>query len=226
MSYSLGWLDSETIVLADRQWEHPATNLRAINVNSGQISPVFDDFFMNAFLLPDMQLLFYNVFEGSIYFPEAPTEMEQGIYLKNFGEGQLNLLLSSKTVYLVDWFPEIEKFLVFDQDKAYLYTLDGEIAWELPQTRSVFPSPDGDYVLVGKDPQLEIYDIEGTLQWSTPTSSSDQVLWLPDSSGFLHFGDSDLGVFVSLYQESENWQALILDNVIWTDYSYSYFILE
>lgn len=226
MSISLGWLDSETIVIEDRQWEHPATNLRAINLNTGQIIPVFDDFTMDSFLLPDMQLLFYNIYEGSIYFPEAPTEMAQGIYLLNFGEGQLDLLLPSKSAYLVDWFPALEKFLLFDEGAAYFYDLAGEVTWETRPTRDIFPSPNGKYILIGNDPLLEIYNSQGILVWSTPASSSDRVVWLPDSSGFLHFGDSDLGIFVSLYRESSGWQAEILDNIIWTGYDYNYFILE
>ncbi len=226
LSYSLGWLDFGKIVIGDRNWEAPPSNMRAYDVNSGEIINVFDDFSATAILLPEWVFLFDNVYEGSIYFPEAPTEMEQGIYKKQLGDGDLELLLPSKSAHLINWFTELERFLVFDNNKAYLYDLDGEIDWEVPLTRDIFPSPDGNSILISNDPLLEMYDPNGNLVWSTPASSSDRVLWLPDSSGFLHFGDSDLGIFVSLYKESNKWQAEILDNVIWTGYSYSYFILD
>ncbi len=226
MVQSLGWMDFGKVLIEDLQWEHPPTNKRILDVNSGRVTAVFYEFTTNAYLLPDWQLLFANIYEGSIYFPEAPTEMEQGIYIKQLGDGDLNLIIPSKTAHMVDWYPEIEKFLVFDGSSAFLYNLNGEIAWEPPQTRNIFPSPDGNYVLIGSDPLLEIYTPSGELLWSTPASGTDRLHWLPDSSGFYHFGDSDLGVFVSLYTENSTWEAEILDNVIWTGYEYQYFIVE
>jgi len=226
MVESLGWMDFDQVVVEDLQWEFPPTNLRALDLNSGEISSVFDDFTTNAYLLPGGQLLFANIYEGSIYYSQAPTEMEQGIYIKQLDDGAVDLLIPSKTSYLVNWYPEIEKFLVFDGPAAYLYDLNGEIAWETPQTPDISPSPDGKYILVGNDLLLEIYTPSGELLWSTPASATDRVQWLSDSSGFYHFGNSDLGVFVSLYTENSNWEAEILDNVIWTGYEYQYFIVE
>lgn len=193
------WLDDRRFIIyegvtLDDALALPASNLRLVDMESGEITTLFDGSFMAVDLDP--------VHEALIVWAYNHEREEEGIYL--FSTSNTKSRYMGWTASFPTWDAELGVFLTEkpcedDQEGKQAFDYKGE--WQcihsaLPDR---YPSPDGMWQVSIREGTWLMGEGKQPLQISE--GKAVQVIWRPDSAGFFLVVDQDL-YYVSLPQST------------------------
>jgi hypothetical protein len=119
----IGWQDDSHYITFDSDEECESTNLRSVDVVSGETTPIMDYSFYN--------YIAQSPENGALLFssaPGCPNSLGEGTFLLLPGQTTPSMLLDKRT-WEIDWIPESR---VFDAYPEALFSSDGNTRYDPP----------------------------------------------------------------------------------------------
>jgi len=200
----VGWTSPTTFINYSAPSGSPATQLREVDILSGSLNPILNAIFKTAFTAPESQDIFIDMYGFHNWNPEIIP----GFYRFSPQTNQIDKFLPGGYT-LVAWVQELGLFAAAERlantQVIYLDT-SGETHLILPRNHPTIlwpiPSPDGEWLITPNDVEYQLYTNTGELIRSTP--SLGQILWLPDSSGFLQL---NVNYSINQYLLENDWEG-------------------
>lgn len=207
----VGWTTDHTFVVESTHFEGPSDNLREVDVETDYIRVLYAGPFYSADLAPQTGTCILNMRR----LPWWTPAIEEGIY-RLTPENDLLLVLSG-SYWTTSWVPQIEQFVVTDEENNILtFSPEGKVGLRLPW-RGLKASPDGQWLLLWGPANAERTD---AVLWSASGEQVrsigrvGQIVWLPDSTGFYRSASGIL----DLHMANEQWEAKVISEHI-ADYA-------
>ena len=176
-----GWVSNESFIVATSIFEAGTRDLRRISI-VGQVIDLEPSFHCGFVLNQKHQMAYMYLcdFKGSV------PSVAQGIYRKNLSDNSLHLVQATQpnNPFSYRWFAASNLLVIRDWENHIVTTYDylGNKLAEFTGT-SLFPSPDGQWMVVRNESELNLHDRWGKLIDRVSLIDSSGIRWLPDSSG-------------------------------------------
>ena len=168
-----GWKSNDTFLVHANSFEGPDSNLRQVNVRTGNVQTLYAGTFGDVAFNPNTQQILLNFGDQTFAsFDEIP----QGIYLLPAGSQSPTMLLPGSYWY-VRWVASLGQFLAEGYDDArygVLFTPDGQIQQTFQDYESLEASPDGQWLLVGHPSGYTLQNIQGEV---AAQLGGGQIIW-------------------------------------------------
>jgi dipeptidyl aminopeptidase/acylaminoacyl peptidase len=204
----LGWSSADTFSVMSTHFEGPSDHLREVNVETGLVRFLYGGPFPDAALDPQSKTYILNISKLPCSSPWWVPEMEEGLY--RFDEDTNEpIQIIPGCYWIVKWVPEINRFIAVDDEYHLLaFTSEGEVEFGF-DARKLTPSPNGQWLLAHRNggsvqAGIAVYHSHGEMV--KPIGTAQNVLWLPDSTGFYR---SSSGVLY-LHTLGGDWQASVI----------------
>lgn len=213
--HPLGWLNDDQLVVIDYLWENSPTNLRLFNLEQGTETVLYSGRIGDATLDTDSGTLVFDKWNLAwLDEPNTEPKQMQVIYLP---ERRIrNLPISNYTNVI--WHPSLDLFSAEGNDNLIMFDTTGRIFLELPNpflgASKVFPSPNGQYVLIANKDIMNLLTLDGNVEQSFLELGTEQILWLPDSSGFYWLTEDYEGGDLYICTAAKDWQPQQIESGI------------
>lgn len=205
----LGWLTNDRFAVINKNYEFSPDNLRLLDLSTGREMNIYEAPVGTVALDPETATFVFDIW--NIAYWSGPEEFPQEIQTITYPSTALVPLALSGYSYF-EWHPSLGLFSAFRYNDLILFDTTGEVALQIPfESRAsyqVYPSPDGNNILVVIDDELVLMTLEGSVVQIYSIGYSFEGFWLPDSSGFYFVANEDL--FFSTVEN--DWQPQILDS--------------
>lgn len=187
----LGWVTNSRFVVLETLSEGCDWMLREGNVASMSAKVLFGPALSGAALDPSSGTIFFGIIEYGM----CEYSLDPGIYRIKANNVTPQLVLEGLDWdFFPHWSSELGEFVIQNDDRtsASLYSPSGQEDRRLENAKTIFPSPDGLWILVERADSgvLELRDHRGEVVGAVWEAAVDQVVWFPDSEGFyVRIGD-------------------------------------
>jgi hypothetical protein len=222
--FVLGWRNTSTFLAQSSYFEGCQGDVMMVNVPDGEREVLLDERHSNAT---------YDPINKTIAYIKAPeggfcTSADPGLYTVDIRTGDHDQIYSG--IYgLYGWLPDAYTFQIADVENGenLLVSAGGSSIFRFPLKADLFPSPNGQYFLVGDSSRFDLYSREGYPLWETPAHACDEILWMKDGTGFIRFpgcGEQPLKIY--LHVEDLEWQEAFQSSIPSSSGSSAVFIVE
>lgn len=180
----VGWLTDTSMFVYDVAFEGASSSLRTLNLLTGKSAILFEGPFHSAAYDPLTNTHLINM---QVIMVAPPTEDEIGIYQLDQYSKTIKMLIPGNTLW-VKWEENLMQFsgYNFDDQTTLVFNSFGEITCVIPEYENDFLfAPNGSYFLVSNTKSHSLFT--KNCVFVSRIEGSGSLLWLSDSSGFIHY---------------------------------------
>lgn len=203
----VGWADNTIFIAYSAPIAAPATELRQIEITTGRVTSLLSGYFSDATKAPGSPVILVDLYG----FPNYNPEVAPGIHRVSADSNEI-AKFTNGYYSLITWIPELGLFASTQRTptaEVTFFNADGETEFGLPRSHPTIRwpvvSPDGQYLATPMGDHYEVYTGGGELAAEIP--GLGQILWLPDSSGFLQY----TGGRIVEYMAERDWEGETLN---------------
>jgi len=196
----LGWTSDHSFIIQSITFESSYWGLKEVDILSGNIRSLYGFTYANA------------VFTGNMFFLtcggplDSCSQASPGLYRLSFGDTDLQPIVQG-SMYGLQWYPSIQLISVVKSvDNGTItqtFDTNGKEKLSFPGRSSLYPSPDGKWILVRSDEtnMLVMYDGNGNL--AAEIGEAHDLVWLDDSTAFVSF--NAVTQEITVYKVENHW---------------------
>jgi WD40 repeat protein len=211
--HPLGWVNEDQLVVIDYLWEDSPQNLRLFDASLGSTTVLYSSSIGDAAFDPDSGTLVFDIW--SLAWMTEPNTEPKEMQVVSLPDGHIRTLPVSNYTSAA-WHPSLGLFSAESEEGFILFGTSGNVDLELSNefigATKIYPSPDGQYILVDTREMMELITLDGDVVHDFSGLGADKLVWLPDSSGFYFIGREGLLLSAAV----DGWQPQLIDSTIYT----------